>query len=311
MDIAQLRTVLHVAELGSLSRAAERLHIAQPALSRQVRLLEQELGTRLFSRHGRGMQLTEAGQELILHARQIMRELEAIRSLPFGGDDAPLRGEASIGMPPTVAAILAIPLARAFRRAHPQARLRIVSAYSAFLMDWLRRGDLDIAILYETQPLRWLRASPLLEEELFLVGPADSGLDQSVPVAARQLAELPMILSGSRHGMRETVERLVQTAGVAPNVVLEADSLSVLKEMVQSGLGYTVLPASPIREDIGRGSLRIAPLVDPRAGWRLMLTVPVDRRPSRLLDYLERTVVSETAALVHAGTWEGHLPDGN
>ena len=313
MDIAQLRTVLHVAELGSLSRAADRLNIAQPALSRQVRLLEQELGIRLFGRHGRGMELTEAGQELLLHARQVMQELEAIRGLALRGGDVALRGEASIGMPPTVAAILAVPLAREFRERHPEARLRIVSAYSAFLIDWLRRGDIDIAILYEGQPLRWLSAAPLMEEELYLVGPAESGLAPETPVPATRLGELPLILSGSRHGMRDTVDTIARTAGVSTNVVLEADSYSVLKDMVQSGLGYTVLPVSPIGDEIARGSLRIAPLVDPRAGWRLMLTVPVDRRPSRLIDYMERAVVRLTGALVAQGRWQGRFlgPEGD
>ena len=164
-EISQLRTILHVAELGSLSKAADRLRIAQPALSRQVRMLEEELGIRLFDRHGRGMVVTEAGQEVLRHAQRIMGEMAEIRS-SVADADAPLRGHVSIGMPPTVSDIVSVPLVTAFRARHPEATIRIVSAYSAYLLDWLHKGEVDVAILFESRPLRSLRSTPLLEEIL-------------------------------------------------------------------------------------------------------------------------------------------------
>ena len=128
MDVPHLRTILHVAELGSLSNAADRLRIAQPALSRQVRLLEEELGIRLFDRHGRGMVVTEAGKEVLHHAQRIMQELDEIRA-KVADEDAPLRGHVAIGMPPTVSDILSVPLVSAFKVRHPEAKLRIASAF--------------------------------------------------------------------------------------------------------------------------------------------------------------------------------------
>ena len=113
MELSQLRTLIHVAELGSLSKAADRLHIAQPALSRQVRLLEEELGVRLFARHGRGMVLTEQGQEILKHATRVMTELEEIRAAASDAG-APLRGQIAIGFPPTVADIVSVPLVASF-----------------------------------------------------------------------------------------------------------------------------------------------------------------------------------------------------
>ncbi|WID95182.1 LysR family transcriptional regulator [Bosea vestrisii] len=172
MDISQLRTLIHVAELGSLSKAADRLHIAQPALSRQIRLLEAELGVRLFQRHGRGMTVTEQGQDVLQHASRIMAELEEIRAV-VADENAPLRGHVSIGMPPTASDILSEPLVAAFRDAHPEATLRIVSAYSGYLLDWLHRGELDAAILYDPKSARTLHIQPLLEETLFLIGPRE------------------------------------------------------------------------------------------------------------------------------------------
>ena len=114
MDISQLRTLIHVAELGSLSKASDRLHIAQPALSRQIRLLEQELGVRLFDRHGRGMIATDQGRDVLRHALRIMAELEEIRAV-VSDENAPLRGHVSIGMPPTASDILSAPLVSAFK----------------------------------------------------------------------------------------------------------------------------------------------------------------------------------------------------
>src|SRR5258708_7110978 len=170
MEISQLRTLIHVAELGSLSKAADRMHIAQPALSRQVRMLEDELGTRLFARHGRGMVLTEQGREVLKHAGHIMAELEEIR-VSASDIEAPLSGQVAIGLPPTVADIISVPLVAAFGKAHPQAVLRLVSAYTGYLLDWLHRGEIDVAILYDPRPTRSLRSHPPLVQNLFLIGP--------------------------------------------------------------------------------------------------------------------------------------------
>ena len=141
MDVTQLRTLIHVAELGSLSKAADRLHIAQPALSRQIRLLEQELGVRLFDRHGRGMVATEQGREVLRHALRVMAELEEIRAV-VADEEAPLRGQFSIGMPPTASDIVSEPLVSAFRDAHPDATLRIDRPYSGHVPLCRHRRDL-------------------------------------------------------------------------------------------------------------------------------------------------------------------------
>jgi LysR family transcriptional regulator, nitrogen assimilation regulatory protein len=111
MDVAQLKTLIHVAELGSLSKAADRLNIAQPALSRQIRLLEEELGVPLFERHGRGMVITAAGRDVLEHAARVMEELDAIRSSASGGYSS-FRGVVTVGTTPTVASIATVPLMR-------------------------------------------------------------------------------------------------------------------------------------------------------------------------------------------------------
>ena len=306
MDVPQLRTILHVAELGSLSKAADRLRIAQPALSRQVRLLEEELGIRLFDRHGRGMVVTEAGKEVLRHAQRIMQELDEIRAT-VADEDAPLRGQVSIGMPPTVSDILSVPLVSAFQVRHPEARLRIVSAYTGYLLDWLHRGELDVAIMYETRPVRSLRMEPLLEEVLFLIGPPDSGLRPDLPVSFAQVAALKLFLPSLGHGLRTILEQSAQIAGCRLEVPVEADSYSTLKNLVESGHGYTILPLAPIHRDVLVGRLVYAPIEGPTPSRRLMLTYPTDRATPRLARFAGNVMSATASDLVRSGVWSGRL----
>lgn len=307
MELSQLRTLIHVAELGSLSKAADRLHIAQPALSRQIRMLEEELGARLFDRHGRGMIVTDQGQDVLRHALRVMSELEEIRAT-VADEDAPLRGHVSIGMPPTVADILSEPLVAAFRSTHPNATLRIVSAYSGYLLDWMHRGEIDAAILYDPKSARTLRAQPLLEEVLFLIGPPGAGLSQDVPVDFRDLEDRRMLLPSPGHGLRVILDRCADECGFALHVPVEADSYATLKSLVGSGHGSTILPLAPIHRDLAAGQLCAAPLRNPVPMRRLIMSYPTDRPVPRLARFAGQVIASNVTLMVEQGVWPGRLP---
>lgn len=311
MKISQLRTLIHVAELGSLSKAADRLHIAQPALSRQIRLLEEELGVRLFDRHGRGMIVTDQGQDVLRHALRIMSELEEIRS-SIADEDAPLRGHVSIGMPPTVSDILSEPLVTAFRASHPDATLRIVSAYSGYLLDWMHRGEVDCAVLYDPKSARTLRVQPLLEEVLFLIGPPGSGLSMEVPVRFPELETHRLLLPSAGHGLRSILERFATESGTLLQVPVEADSYSTLKSLVRAGHGSTILPKAPIHSDLSLGQLCAAPLIDPVPMRRLVLSYPTDRPVPRLARFAGQAIAANVRLMVKQGVWPGRLlePEG-
>lgn len=306
MDVSQLRTLIHVAELGSLSKAADRLHIAQPALSRQIRLLEEELGVRLFKRHGRGMIVTEEGQDVLRHATRVLAELEEIRAV-VSDENAPLRGHVSIGMPPTASDILSEPLVSAFRQSHPEATLRIVSAYSGYLLDWMHRGELDAAILYDPKTARTLQILPLVEETLFLIGPAKSGLSLEHPVEFADLQDRHLLLPSIGHGLRMLVERYAGEAGIRLNVKVEADSYSTLKSLVRSGHGATVLPLAPIHEELQSGRLDAAPLVNPVPVRRLIMSYPTDRPTPRLARFAGQVIATTVNSLVESGVWPGRI----
>jgi LysR family transcriptional regulator, nitrogen assimilation regulatory protein len=306
MDISQLRTLIHVAELGSLSKAADRLHIAQPALSRQIRLLEEELGVRLFDRHGRGMIVTEYGQEVLRHALRVMAELEDIRAV-VSDEDAPLRGHVSIGMPPTASNILAEPLVSAFRDTHPDATLRIVSAYTGYLLDWMHRGEIDAAILYDPKSARALRIQPLLEETLFLIGPPGSKLNLEQDVEFAELENQRLLLPSSGHGLRTLIDRYAQEVGVPLSIKVEADSYSTLKSLVRNGHGVTVLPLAPIHEELSQGRLCAAPLVNPVPVRRLIMSYSTDRPVTRLARFAGQVIAKTVNTLVEQGIWSGRI----
>lgn len=307
MEFSQLRTLIHVAELGSLSKAADRLHIAQPALSRQIRLLEEELGARLFDRHGRGMIVTDQGQDVLRHALRVMAELEEIRA-SVSDEDAPLRGHVSIGMPPTVSDILAEPLVAAFRETHPEATLRIVSAYSGYLLDWMHRGEIDASILYDPKSARTLRVQPLLEETLFLIGPPGAGLSPDVPVEFSDLEDRRLLLPSSGHGLRVILDKCAEEHGFSLSVPVEADSYSTLKTLVRGGHGSTILPLAPIHRDLALGQLCAAPLRNPVPMRRLILSYPTDRPVARLARFAGQVIAATVTQMVEHGVWPGRLP---
>jgi LysR family nitrogen assimilation transcriptional regulator len=306
MEVSQLRTLLQVAELGSLNKAAGRLRIAQPALSRQIRLLEEELGARLFDRHGRGMIVTETGREVVDRAAHIIAEIDALK----GGVSAlgtTLSGRVCIGVPPTVADLVSVPLYAAFASTHPNVTLQLVSAYTGFLLDGLYRGDIDVAVLYDPKATRTLRSLPLMTETLFLIGDAAAGLSQTSAIAFPALGTTPLFLPSVRHGLRTIVDRFAREAGIELDIAAEIDSYTALKDLVRLGYGRTILPLAAIHDALAAGHLTAAPLVAPAPMRRLVLSYPMDRPTSRAATFAGETIVRIASDLVDRGIWVGAM----
>lgn len=302
MDFRRLGYFITISELGSLSRAAERLHIAQPSLSRQVRLLEEELGVTLFVRGRRGMQLTEAGKELRAGVagplRQIGHALNEVRTRPCDPG-----GTVIFGLPPSTVSILAGPLAQRVATQAPNISLQIVDGYSGHLLDWLQRGQLDAAILYgPTTPLG-LNATKLLEDELMLVGPPDSALRPDQPVEFARLAELPLVLPSPPHGLRVALDTAAAKARCKLDVRVQADSFQLMKDLVESGLGYTALPASGFSREAGSGRLSCAPIIGPKVTRQLFLAMQSNAQSLRAVLQVQALVRQEVAKLAADGRW--------
>ncbi len=306
MDLKQLNTFVKVAELGSLSKASERLHIAQPALSRQIRMLEEELGTPLFMRHRRGMVINEAGKQLFGSANSVLKQVDDIRSdLTRHSDE--IKGNVVVGVPPTVGDVLSSRIVNRFMSKYPMVRLRIVPAFTDHLLEWLQRGEIDIAIIYTNEKQKDLKTFPLIMEDLFLVGHRDAGLTSQKTVAFKDLVNMKLILPGPNHSLRQLIEREAAIAQIGLDVPVEADSLQTLKDLCRSGLGYTILPLAPIHEQVIAGELSIAPIVKPTLSRKLIVAQPLSRPSSNAVEKFAGELQMEVEEMVKSGVWGGRL----
>jgi LysR family nitrogen assimilation transcriptional regulator len=306
VDLKQLRTFLQVAELGSLSKAADRLNIAQPALGRQIKLLEEEFGVSLFRRHGRGMVLTSPGRILLERASSILGLVDDTRAEVSAERDA-VSGSVSLGLPPTVGEVLTGRLVARFLKQYPDVTIRIVPAFTGYLIDMLQRGEIDLAITYSTAHVRQIKSEPLVEEALYLVGPADAALRAKRPVPVTALAGLPMILPGPRQGLRMLIEDAAQSAGVKLKLTVEAEALPTLKDLVARGLGYTVLPLMAVQSELRSGVLRAAAIVQPTLKRQLVLSRSIVRPSSNAVRRFSDVLKSEIVDMVKKKAWRGEL----
>ncbi|WP_027281713.1 LysR family transcriptional regulator [Roseomonas gilardii] len=306
MDLRQLNTFIHVSELGSLSKASDRLRIAQPALSRQIRLLEEELKVPLFIRHGRGMVLTRAGEMLRDRVGGILRQIEETRTDLLQEAEV-VRGQVIFGVPPTVGDVLATRLIESFLRLYPDVRLRVVTAFSGYLLEWLHSGDLDIAVVYGAEQGANTRFTPLLMENLYLITAAEGGTLPHHAVPFDQLAGHDLILPGPQHGLRILLEREAGKRGLSLRIPVEADALQILKGLVARGLGSTVLPLASVHREVSAGLLAASPVVDPHLSRKLVVALPQGRRASIAVQHFDKVLRREVALMVEENVWEGKL----
>lgn len=244
MDLKQLEYFVRVAELGSFTRAAGVLGVAQPALSRQVRLLEVELRQTLLARNGRGAIPTEAGTLLLEHARGILHQVERAQedlARMRGG----LAGRVALGLPPSVARALAVPLTHAFRAQLPEARLAITEGLSTSMQEALLSGRLDIAVLYDAQPRPDLDIAPLASEELVLVQAANATSEQP-SATLKEIAELPLIIPSRPNAIRMHIETALAGVGCAPRIELEIDGVPAILDLVAGGAGCAILSRNAV-----------------------------------------------------------------
>lgn len=258
MDTRRLHSFVRVVDAGSITRAADLLHIAQPALSQQMTALESLFGQQLLSRSKQGVEPTEAGRVLYRHARVILRQLEqAHAEVEVVGRE--LAGGVSVGLAPysTVNA-LALPLLSAVRARYPRVLLHINENFGGVLSEALMTGRMDMALLYDSGPIRGVDFERLLTEELVLIAP--NGIELPAPthdqVSMLDLADVPLLLPGPTHTIRRVVDQAFAQAAGAANIVGEVESVALMARAVQSGLGATVLPMSVAERMIGRHDLQ-------------------------------------------------------
>jgi LysR family tcuABC transcriptional regulator len=304
MELRQLRYFVRVVELGSMSRAALDLNLVQSALSQQISRLEGELSARLLQRSRKGVTPTEAGMAFFREAQLALRHAEqAARA----ARQARLSGTVSVGLAPTTAAVLGLPLMRAMRERYPDVRLHMVESLSGHLTHMLNARQLDLAVLFETDAARRWSVTPLLDEKLYLIRsrrglPAKAGASVSIA----ELADVPLILPTGPHGLRAALDAAFARAAIRPVLAAEIDSLALLMDAVDAGLGATLQPWAAVGRFADADSrFHLAELSDPLA-----------RRPNVLCSLSDdelspaalaaRVVLADCArARVQSGQWIG------
>ncbi|WP_447918779.1 LysR family transcriptional regulator [Achromobacter aegrifaciens] len=281
MDLKQIEYFLRVAERRSFSRAAEMLDVAQPTLSRQVRLLELELGQHLLYRNGRGAEPTEAGLRFLEHARALLtlaerakEDLQTLRETPTG--------KVVVGLPPRIARVLTPPLVQAFRRSFPEASIAVAEGLSAQVREWLLAGRVDLALLYDPAPSPQLAYESLFREDLVLV--AAAGHRPALPsrIAVAELGNYPLVVPSLPNAIRTLVESVCRAQGVRLTIAVEVDAVQTIVELAAQGDAYAILPRSAARGPAAEHELSLCDIVAPTITNNLVLASARHRPATRL-----------------------------
>jgi LysR family nitrogen assimilation transcriptional regulator len=294
MNLRQLEYFVQVAELGSFSKAAVVLDIAQPALSRQVRGLETELHQQLFLRNGRGVTLTDAGKRLFDHSVAVLQLMAHAREDLGASRNEPI-GRVTIGLPPSMGRQLTLPLIDRFKKELPAARLAIVEGLSTHIVEWVTTGRIDIGLVYNPEAQPGLEITPLLQEQLGLVSHAPKGKRKRAalpPLPMKELSHYPLIVPERVHAMRRLLDTQAALAGIKLDIAWEVSSVPSIIDLVCAGYGYAVLTASGVAASPRSGELVTRRLVDPTPVSVLCLAISAHRRPTPLTQHTMRVLTA-------------------
>jgi LysR family transcriptional regulator, hydrogen peroxide-inducible genes activator len=263
MELHQLRYFCAIADTGSFSRAARQTFVSQPALSQQIAKLEDELGTRLFNRLGRSVTLTEIGKSFLPRVRAVLRDLESARN-DVVEKKTSITGLVSVGVIPTIAPYFLPSILATFSRKWPLVHITVVEEITALLLDKLRAGSIDVAVVALPVPVRSqeFESFPLMTEKLFAALPKGHELASRREVSLGELQGEPFLLLRDGHCFRETAVEACKRARLIPQIVFESGQFSSILSMVSAGLGVSIVPAMALEK---RPGCRYVPLADRRA----------------------------------------------
>jgi DNA-binding transcriptional LysR family regulator len=300
MDLRQLRYFVGIVQAGSLSRAADQLHVAQSAISHHLASLESELGRQLVTRGPKGILLTEAGGVLYRHAEAILRHVEFAKQDAVNVLDVPA-GRVSIGFPVALASLLATELFVRVRTAYPQILLHIVDGNSGLLRERLNNGRLDLAVLLTGQAERGLAVEPLVLEELFY---ATADQDRS-PVRITDVARQPLLVPGPDSGIQRDAREVLEKYGLTLEPIGECDSLNTMRELVAAGVANSIMTWSGLHGGAPRIALNYRRFADAKMVRPVSLCFSEVGLRSPAIEAVALTLKSLVRELVESGAWQG------
>ena len=296
MDLRSIRYFVQIADLGSITRASEHLGIAQPALSRHVRSIEEELGTQLLVRLPRGVRLTGAGLQFLDHCRRIVRELGRARDELRSTSEVP-RGRVILGLSPTTGPMLLPGVMERCRRQCPQVSLKVVEGFSSQLYDSLLTGRVDLAVLTSPAPSRGLRLLPLISEPIVvLMAPEPRGARRFFTFP--ELARTPVVTTEAIRGI---VDEQLARYGAKLNVHAEVDAVEAIRRLLLRGIGPAVMPLSTFHDDIRAGNIAAYQIADATVHRILMLGLQAERRLPAAIEEVAQMLTAETNHLFDMG----------
>jgi len=306
MDTHRLRYFLRIAEEGSITRAAGLSGIAQPALSRQLQLLEDDLGVVLFRRTRRGVELTEAGERLRASTAGPLRQLEL--AVHYAGSPlARLERNMLLGMPETTVDVLAAPLISSLSTVFPTAVFSVTVGSTDQMVEAMLKGAVDVALINPVPDERVFYRE-MLTEDLVLVGGPESDLEPTRPMTFIDVVALPLVIPRSPSGAATLLQNAALRTKVNISYRASTDSLQVTKRLIEAGLVYGVLPLAACRREVDDAHLRFAPICEPRLTQHLGVAATTQLQlPRELTVKLGNTIREEVAALIKAGRWTAEL----
>jgi LysR family transcriptional regulator, nitrogen assimilation regulatory protein len=300
VDLRQLRYFVHAANSQNLTHASGKAWVSQSALSRQIKLLEEDLGVSLFVRLARGVKLTPAGDALLQRAQLLLEEADSLKR-SIGRSPHEVAGTLRVGVPTSLSSLLLSPWAHEYHRRHPAVLLSIKSGTSRGMRDALAMRELDVGIASTEEQLEAFALTPLVTEALCWVGPPDAGLLMKKPASVARLARQPLIQTAHPNALRVIVDRALSQVGLRLRPVAEGDAASTMLDWVHQGLGFTVLPYSGIHQALQAGYVSACLIRDLRVTW--VIARSRERMPplstELAIDLLERTC----ATTVAKGAW--------
>lgn len=301
MDIRRLKSFIVIVDSGSITRAADILHLAQPALSQQLAALEDHFGQKLLIRSQQGVTMTSAGQAVYRHAQIILRQMEQAQSdVATAGQS--LAGRVSVGLVPfSSAATLSVELLEETRKRHPGILLHLTESVGQTYSQMIMNGRLEMALIHGVGPIKGVRFEPLLKEEFFLVAHPDFEVEESdAPVPVNALESLPFLMPPAYNFVRRAVDTTFSRSKVNLNVVAEVEIVRTLSRSVDRGLGATIMPKAIADRLIAESSEKlICRLVSPRIEETLSLCVS-DQTPLSEPAIAVRDILVELTARLKA-----------
>lgn len=297
MNLKVLRTFLEVAEIGTLSRASEQLGLAQPALSRHIKLLEEEIGLPLFERSPRGMRLTATGEKLLQRTSGIVRQLDQA-IIDVRSSESDVMGQVVLGVLTGSNGTLPGRVVRRALEEFPGVSLRLIEGSSHRLIDLMQRGEADLSLLHDSAAADPdIETMPLFSEDLVVVAPLHGELQNKKPIRLSQLSKYDLVTTSPNRGIRSVLDKAATKLRIKLRVRYEVDSFALLKDFVAHGFGYTVLPESAISAYEREHSFSVAPLSNPKLSRAIVLAQPAHRTTTSATHAIAKLILEESATV--------------